>query len=275
MDKLVGLFRRYWRWIVWIPLGLFLAFQLYFFFQIGWWVHHNPSSTSFMRQQLSVLREKNPKAKLRHKWIPYKRISRNLKRAVIASEDANFTDHEGVDWDALLKAYEKNSRKGKIVAGGSTITQQLPKISFCLEAKAISEKDRKSLSLHAGILDGKRTDIRALSESGRIRHGRFRRRGGSTTLLRYIGLFTECGTGSTACRHVAEAALFRYSPEFGIPDAPDGADSKTDGVGGWCRVRLVRNAGSSCLSYSLSVHLRYFQLGGSFIACESHNRFPF
>ncbi|EEO28373.2 monofunctional biosynthetic peptidoglycan transglycosylase [Oxalobacter paraformigenes] len=143
MDKLVGLFRRYWRWIVWIPLGLFLAFQLYFFFQIGWWVHHNPSSTSFMRQQLSVLREKNPKAKLRHKWIPYKRISRNLKRAVIASEDANFTDHEGVDWDALLKAYEKNSRKGKIVAGGSTITQQLAKNLFLSGSKSYFRKGQE------------------------------------------------------------------------------------------------------------------------------------
>ena len=130
MNRLVNLFRRYWRWILLTPLGLFLMFQAYFFLQIGWWVNHNPASTSFMRQQLAVLQEKNPKAKLQHKWVPYKRISRNLKRAIIASEDANFTDHEGVDWDALLKAYEKNSRKGKIVAGGSTITQQLAKNLF-------------------------------------------------------------------------------------------------------------------------------------------------
>lgn len=53
-----------------------------------------------------------------------------MKRAVIASEDSNFTDHEGVEWEALLKAYEKNSKKGKIVAGGSTITQQLAKNLF-------------------------------------------------------------------------------------------------------------------------------------------------
>ena len=83
-----------------------------------------------MREQLSELRKKNPNAKLKHIWIPYKRISTNLKRAVIASEDANFAEHEGIDWQALLRAYEKNIKKGKIVAGGSTITQQLAKNLF-------------------------------------------------------------------------------------------------------------------------------------------------
>lgn len=145
MNNLVGLFRRYWRWIVLTPLGLFLMFQVYFFLQIGWWVSHNPTSTSFMRQQLAILREKNPKVKLRHKWVSYKRISRNLKRAIIASEDANFTGHEGVDWDALLKAYEKNSRKGKIVAGGSTITQQLAKNLFLSGNRSYFRKGQEIL----------------------------------------------------------------------------------------------------------------------------------
>lgn len=145
MEKGIGLLRRYWRWIVFVPVGLFLLLQLYFFFQIAWWVHHNPTSTRFMREQLSVLQEKNRKAKLQHKWVPYRRISRNLKRAVIASEDANFTDHEGVDWDALLKAYEKNSRKGKIVAGGSTITQQLAKNLFLSGSKSYFRKGQEIL----------------------------------------------------------------------------------------------------------------------------------
>ena len=145
MEKGIGLLRRYWRWIVFVPVGLFLLLQLYFFFQIAWWAHHNPTSTRFMREQLSVLQEKNPKAKLQHKWVPYRRISRNLKRAVIASEDANFTDHEGVDWDALLKAYEKNSRKGKIVAGGSTITQQLAKNLFLSGSKSYFRKGQEIL----------------------------------------------------------------------------------------------------------------------------------
>lgn len=117
-------------WLVAAPVALVLLVQLYFFLQIGWWVHFNPGTTSFMRQQRAVLQEKNPDFQLKHKWVPYQQISRNLKRAIIASEDANFSEHEGVDWEALQKAYEKNTRKGKVVSGGSTITQQLAKNLF-------------------------------------------------------------------------------------------------------------------------------------------------
>jgi len=112
------------------PVAVVLALQAYFFLQIWWWVDHNPDSTSFMRRQLSVLQEKNPNATLQYKWVPYSRISNNLKRAIIASEDSNFSEHEGIDWEALQKAYEKNAKKGKVVSGGSTITQQLAKNLF-------------------------------------------------------------------------------------------------------------------------------------------------
>lgn len=122
--------RKLLLWLVVVPVLFVLVMQLFFFIQIWWWVDHNPESTSFMRRQLSVLREKNPDAQLRHKWISYERISNNLKRAIIASEDANFSEHEGIDWDALQRAYEKNNKKGKVVAGGSTITQQLAKNLF-------------------------------------------------------------------------------------------------------------------------------------------------
>jgi monofunctional biosynthetic peptidoglycan transglycosylase len=93
-----------------------------------------------MREQLDVLQEKNPKAQLQQKWIPYDRISKNLKRAIIASEDANFSDHDGIDWDALEKAYEKNAKRGKVVSGGSTITQQLAKNLFLSGQKSYIRK---------------------------------------------------------------------------------------------------------------------------------------
>jgi monofunctional biosynthetic peptidoglycan transglycosylase len=121
------------RWLKWIFLGPLLAvllLQLYFFAMICWWTQFNPSSTSMMRLQLSALREKNPDAKLEQVWMPYERISNNLKRAVIASEDANFTEHDGVDWEALEKAYERNNKRHKVIGGGSTITQQLAKNLF-------------------------------------------------------------------------------------------------------------------------------------------------
>lgn len=117
-------------WLVLVPLLLFILVQAYFLVQIAWWVNHNPESTSFMRQQEQELREKNPKFELQHKWVPYNRISNNLKRAVISSEDDTFVDHDGVDWEAMQKAYEKNQKKGKVVSGGSTITQQLAKNLF-------------------------------------------------------------------------------------------------------------------------------------------------
>jgi monofunctional biosynthetic peptidoglycan transglycosylase len=117
-------------WIVVLPISLFLLLQLYFLIQIIWWRSFNPDSTSFMRQQEAILQEKNPKFVLKHKWVDYSKISRNLKRAVIASEDDGFSDHEGVDWEAMQKAFEKNQKKGKVVSGGSTITQQLAKNLF-------------------------------------------------------------------------------------------------------------------------------------------------
>ena len=88
-------------WIIFLPILLFLLLQLYFFVQICWWIKYNPSSTSFMRHQLEVLQEKNPQFQLQHKWVPYARISNNLKRAVISSEDDGFSEHEGVDWEAM------------------------------------------------------------------------------------------------------------------------------------------------------------------------------
>ncbi len=136
------------RWIKWIFLGPILAvllIQLYFFVQVCWFAYFNPSSTSFMREQLSELREKNPNAQLKHEWVPYERISDNLKRAVVASEDANFADHPGVDFDALERAYERNNRRHKVVGGGSTITQQLAKNLFLSGSRSYLRKGQEMI----------------------------------------------------------------------------------------------------------------------------------
>ena len=136
--------RRSWiKWIFLLPLLAFLIVQVYFFLQIWWWVDHDPQRTAFMREQLSALQDKNPKAALKQSWVPYSRISTNLKRAIIASEDANFSEHEGVDWDALQKAYEKNSKKHKVVSGGSTITQQLAKNLFLSGSRSYLRKGQE------------------------------------------------------------------------------------------------------------------------------------
>lgn len=92
-----------------------------------WWKWVDPGTTSFQSQRLAEMREKNPKAELKKQWQPYAKISVQLKRAVVAAEDDKFIDHEGFDWEGIQKAIEKNQKKGKVVAGGSTITQQLAK----------------------------------------------------------------------------------------------------------------------------------------------------
>lgn len=134
------------RWIKWIFIGPLLAvflLQLYFFLQICWWSRFNPGMTSFMSAQLSSLRETNPKATLEQKWVPYAAISANLKRAVIASEDANFADHDGVDWEAMQKAYNRNTTRHKVVGGGSTITQQLAKNLFLSGSRSYLRKGQE------------------------------------------------------------------------------------------------------------------------------------
>jgi monofunctional biosynthetic peptidoglycan transglycosylase len=131
------------KWAIFLPLTIFLAVQLYFFLMVCWYATFNPRMTNMMSDQLSVLREKNPDAQLKHQWVPYGRISANLKRAVIASEDANFADHDGVDWEALQKAYEKNNKRHKVVGGGSTITQQLAKNLFLSGSRSYLRKGQE------------------------------------------------------------------------------------------------------------------------------------
>ncbi|ACT51726.1 monofunctional biosynthetic peptidoglycan transglycosylase [Methylovorus glucosotrophus] len=122
---------RQWIWRGLLALLLLIVlYQLWIFLHICWWVQHNPDSSAFMRDRLELLQEDKPGAELRHQWVPYSQISIHLKRAVIAAEDSRFVEHEGFDWDGIQKAYEKNLKKGRIVAGGSTISQQLSKNLF-------------------------------------------------------------------------------------------------------------------------------------------------
>jgi monofunctional biosynthetic peptidoglycan transglycosylase len=130
MRKSQGwLLRWVWRSTV-IFFTLLILYQVWLFAHICWWVKFNPSTSSFMETRLEIMQGKNPKAALQHRWVPYRMISDNLKRALIAAEDASFVDHVGFDWEGIQKAYEKNIRKGRIVAGGSTISQQLAKNLF-------------------------------------------------------------------------------------------------------------------------------------------------
>lgn len=130
-------------WALLILVVVLLAVQLWYFGWVAWWKWNDPGETSFMQRELALLQAKNPRAELRHRWVPYERISVQLKRAVIASEDSRFTEHEGVDWEAIEKAYKENVRRGRAARGGSTITQQLAKNLFLSPERSYLRKGQE------------------------------------------------------------------------------------------------------------------------------------
>ena len=124
---------------------VFLLVQGWFLAHVAYWNTNNPVSTRFMDRQLAALRARDPQAALKHQWVPYDRISIHLKRAVVAAEDARFVDHEGFDWEGIQRALERNQRRGRPVAGGSTISQQLAKNLFLSGSRSFVRKGQEAI----------------------------------------------------------------------------------------------------------------------------------
>ena len=146
------------RWITLLLLAV-LALQLFFVARIGLMATINPKSTAFERSEAWRILSEKGRLQWRQKWVDYPQISDHLKRAVIASEDDGFSYHDGVDWDALEKAWQKNTRAEAQVAwktangarvatppklvGGSTITQQLAKNLFLTGERTLLRKGQE------------------------------------------------------------------------------------------------------------------------------------
>jgi monofunctional glycosyltransferase len=151
--------RSFGRWLLWMLLAG-VALQLFFVARIALMVVVDPASTAFMRSEAwrvaGASLQTDKTWRWSHQWVADEQLSPHLKRAVIASEDAGFTGHSGVDWEAIEGAWQKNERREEIarqraeqqarrlagrpeaaanarpvkapkVVGGSTITQQLAK----------------------------------------------------------------------------------------------------------------------------------------------------
>jgi monofunctional glycosyltransferase len=148
------------RWLLWMVLAG-VALQLFFVGRIALMLVIDPQSTAFMRSEAwrvagqSLTTDKD--WRWSSQWVDYDQMSPHLKRAVMASEDAGFTEHGGVDWDAIESAWQKNEKRQELaekraeqiekklankpeaaeaalkkikpakIVGGSTITQQLAK----------------------------------------------------------------------------------------------------------------------------------------------------
>ena len=131
------------QWLLLTGVGLVLL-QLFFVGRVGMMTVVDPSSTAFERSQAWQIFSQKGELKWRQSWESSDRIAKTLQRAVLASEDSAFTNHHGVWWDAVEKAWSKNAKakakieanakpnkNGKVsapkIVGGSTITQQLAK----------------------------------------------------------------------------------------------------------------------------------------------------
>ena len=142
-----------------------LALQVFFLLRIALMLVVAPESTTFQRSEKWRIDNEKHVLPWAQESVPRDRLSDNLRRAVIASEDAGFVEHHGVEWDAIEKAWSKNqkaearaeaqasrlaTRKGtdpnarpRIVAkviGGSTISQQLAKNLFLSGERTILRK---------------------------------------------------------------------------------------------------------------------------------------
>ena len=162
------------RWLA-LCACAFIALQLFFVLRIAAMVVLDPQSTAFERSEAWRVLTTRGALPWRQQGVPYERISDHLKRAVIASEDDGYVQHDGVDWDALEKAWQKNTRAEEQAArraatgragmapapkvvGGSTITQQLAKNLFLSGERTLLRKGQElvlTLLLEA-LLDKRR-----------------------------------------------------------------------------------------------------------------------
>ncbi len=162
--------------------------------------------TAFMRHRLEVMQEKNRRAKLKHNWVPYKRISIHLKRAVVAAEDDRFVGHFGFDWEGMRKALEKNQRRGKLVAGGSTISQQLAKNLFLSGVRTPWRKLQEAvITVWLELLWDKRRILEVYLNTVEWGNGVF---GAEAAARRYY----KIGAANLSAHHAARLAVMLPAP---------------------------------------------------------------
>ena len=143
MSTVTLVMRGLWQWlrmVLWAATGL----QFFFVLHIASMRFINPPSTAFERSQIWQIVKTQGQLPWRQQWVDDSQLSKHLQRAVMASEDSAFLQHNGVWWESIEKAWGRNSKakaqaeqraekrgdKAVVpvkIVGGSTITQQLAK----------------------------------------------------------------------------------------------------------------------------------------------------
>lgn len=214
-----------------------LALQLYFLARVGLMAWVDPQSTAFQRSEIWRIATSKGELRWSQQWVAYARIAPSLKRAVIASEDAGFAEHSGVEWDALEKAWERNqraeataerlneqaqrrsaksagraapaasARAAAKVVGGSTITQQLAKNLFLGGERSLGRKAQEIVI--TGFLEALLTKERILEiylNSVEWGEGVF----GAEAAARH---YFHVGAGSLAAPQAARLAVMLPAPK--------------------------------------------------------------
>ncbi|HWR68884.1 MAG TPA: monofunctional biosynthetic peptidoglycan transglycosylase, partial [Desulfomonilia bacterium] len=105
----------------------------------------HPEKSAFMEYRERQWSREGRNKKISHQWVPLKKISPFLIKAVIIAEDDKFWGHEGFDFDAMEQAFQKDLREKKFKAGGSTISQQLAKNLYLSPSKSPIRKIREAI----------------------------------------------------------------------------------------------------------------------------------
>ncbi len=148
------------RWLGLVAVAA-VALQLFLVARIALMAAVDPQSTAFQRSEAFRLATAGDLGRWRQEWVPYATLPDTLKRAVIASEDSDFRSHDGVEWEAIEKAWQRNTRAEESAArraaqargparpprvyGGSTITQQLAKNLFLSGERTLLRKGQELL----------------------------------------------------------------------------------------------------------------------------------
>ena len=254
---IASLGRRIGRFLALLLLA-FVALQLWFLLRIALMAVVDPQSTTFQRSEAwRLLLADRPMAWQQH-WLAKEAIATHLKRAVIASEDAGFTEHSGVEWDALEKAWEKNARAEAVaeranertakqeaarktpapptparapkVVGGSTITQQLAKNLFLGGERNLLRKAQELvLAWELEAAARQAAHPRDLSQQRRMGRGRVRRRGRGATLLPRRRRVAFGRPGGAAGGAAARAQALREAALLALRRRPRGDHRGADG----------------------------------------------